>query len=349
MTDGSAERARRPTIKDVARAAGVSTALVSIVFRDAPGASSKTRQRVKQVAEELGYRPDAHARLLRRSRAHLLGVAFLVESAFHGDLLPDIYLAAEQAGYEVALSGWAESRSEERAVRSLLEFRCDALILLGTELGESRLAELAGQASIVVQSRRLRSPVVDSVRTDDEIGMRMAVEHLAGLGHRAIAHIDGGDNVKGIDRMHAYLAAMDQLGLGDQMRVIRGGQTVDAGAEAGLRYRGGHTALLAFNDDCARGLMTTLQARGVSVPGDVSVMGFDGSRLSRISSIAGITTIRQDAPAMARLAVEQAVIRAEGDHGPMRDVVLPPTLVVGSSTASPTGTQPEGLQRRIRS
>ena len=86
---------RRPTLADVAVRAGVSTALVSIVMREAPGASAATRERVRAVADELGYRPDLRARLLRRSRSRLLGVVFGVQHPFHGDLVDGLYTAAD--------------------------------------------------------------------------------------------------------------------------------------------------------------------------------------------------------------------------------------------------------------
>ena len=92
---------RRPTLADVAARAGVSVALVSIVMRDVPGASTATRDRVRRAAEELGYRPDSRARLLRSTRSRLLGVVFAVQQPFHGDLISGLYTAADAADYEL--------------------------------------------------------------------------------------------------------------------------------------------------------------------------------------------------------------------------------------------------------
>jgi DNA-binding LacI/PurR family transcriptional regulator len=337
MADRPYEALRRPTIKDVARVAGVSTALVSIVFRHAPGASEQTRERIFRIAEEIGYKPDAHARLLRRARARLLGVTFLVQSAFHGDLLLSIYAAAERVGYEVTLNGWTSKRSEETAIQALLGFRCDALILMGPQVPEPLLSELNERLPVVVISRRLMAPVADCVRTDDAVGMQLAVEHLVSLGHRNIAHIDGGENVKGLDRLRGYLEAMKSVGLGDRIRVIPGGETVEAGAAAGqtlLNEPGADTAIVAFDDDCAWGLIATLQAGGVSVPGDLSVVGFDGGALSRLVPITGLTTVRQDADALAALSVNQAVARLENVANLQWETVLAPTLIVRNTTAA---------------
>lgn len=329
---------QRVTIKDVARLAGVSPALVSIVLNDRPGASPETRARVRRAAEELGYRPDAHAALLRRHRARLLGVSFSVQSAFHGDLLPGIYAAAEASGYEVALSGWTADRGEERAVQALLTFRCDALLLLGSELPEARLADLAGRMPVVVVGRRLTRPVADAVRTDDAAGMRLAVEYLAGLGHRAITHVDGGANVKARDRVDGYEAAMRSLGMAAEVEVVPGGQTVEDGVEAGRRLvatPGRRTAIVAYDDDCAWGLMSVLDAAGVAVPGALSLVGFDGSRLSRLTPLAGLTTVRQDAASLAGLAVERAVGWIEKGRADDHESVLAPSLIVGRTTAAP--------------
>src|SRR5215218_8807071 len=104
---------RRPTLADVAARAGVSVALVSIVMRDAPGASAASRERVRRAAEELDYRPDSRARLLRSARSRLIGVVFGVQHAFHGDLLAGLYTAAEKAGYELALSAVTPGRGEQ--------------------------------------------------------------------------------------------------------------------------------------------------------------------------------------------------------------------------------------------
>ena len=336
MADQPADGTRRATIKDVARAAGVSTALVSIVMRNAVGASDQTRERVKRIADELGYRPDAHATLLRRRRSRLLGVTFSVQSAFHGDLLPGIYAAAEETGYEVSLSGWTAGRSEERAIRALLTFRCDGLVLLGSEVPEARLAELAAEMPVVVAGRRLEEPVADVVHTDDALGMRLAVDHLVRLGHRRISHVDGGANVKSRDRVAGYVAAMEANGLAAHIDVLPGGQTVEAGFEAGERLLadpGQRTAVVAFDDDCAWGAMSVLEASGVAVPGDLSLVGFDGSRLSRLTPLSGLTTVRQDAGALATLAVRRAVAWIEEGRLPTHEIVLPPALIEGRTTA----------------
>jgi len=187
----SAGPERRPTLTDLARTAGVSVALASIVMRDAPGASEATRARVKIIADELGYRPDRRAKLLRQTRSRLLGVTFEVRQAFHGDLIEGIYAAAEPAGYGVLLSGVAPGRSEARAIAALQDDRCEALILLGPRTATGRLNDVAKRQPVVVVARTVRSAAIECVRVDDVVGMDLAVGHLADLGHRRIAYLDG--------------------------------------------------------------------------------------------------------------------------------------------------------------
>src|SRR3954467_2363837 len=131
MASESGPSGRRLTLADVAARAGVSVPLVSIVMRDAPGASAATRERGRRIAEELGYRPDSRARLLRSARSRLIGVVFAVQQAFHGELVSGLYPAADAAAYEPALGPAPPGRDARRAVGSLLQDRCEALILLG--------------------------------------------------------------------------------------------------------------------------------------------------------------------------------------------------------------------------
>jgi DNA-binding LacI/PurR family transcriptional regulator len=131
----------------------VSTALVSIVMRDVPGASPANRARVLEAAERLGYRPDSRARLLRSGHSRLLGVVFGVQDAFHGDLVTGLYDAADHVGYELALSAFTPNRDEHMAIGGLLQDRCEALILLSLTSPVRELAELATRMPTVILMR----------------------------------------------------------------------------------------------------------------------------------------------------------------------------------------------------
>jgi DNA-binding LacI/PurR family transcriptional regulator len=330
---------KRPTLEDVAARAGVSRALVSLVIRGAPGASAATRERVLEAAAELGYRPDTRARLLAQNRSQLLGVVFGMQHAFHAELVDGLYAAAEAAGYEVVLSGLTPSRDERRAVEMLLDYRCEALILLGPETRIPWLAGLAARLPVLLVGYRVRESSVDIIRTADQEGMRQAVDHLVGLGHREIVHIDGGAGLISADRRRGYRTAMRRHGLGEQVRIIPGGKTEEAGAAAARLLQEEAslpTAVLAYNDDSALGVLDAFIRAGVAVPRDVSVVGYDDSWLSRLPHI-NLTTVGQDAHRMASLAVDRAIARLTGQEVADGELVLPPHLVIRGTTAAASG------------
>ena len=325
---------RRPTLADVAARAGVSTALVSIVMRDAAGASAATRERVRAAAEQLGYRPDSRARLLRSARSRLLGVVFGVQHAFHGDLLSGLYDAAGLAGYELALSAVTPGRDEARAVGSLLQDRCEALVLLGPQSSTAQLTALADRLPVVVVARPVRSAAVDVVRTADDEGVQLAVEHLVALGHRDVMHVDGGRAPGAAERRRGFREAMGRAGL--PPRIVTGGLTEDDGAAAARALLGGPlpTALTVFNDRCALGVLDVLRGAGRRIPAEVSVVGYDDSRIARLASV-DLTSVAQDVGQLTTLAVRRAVERLDGAPVTRRELVVPPRLVVRSTTAPP--------------
>jgi DNA-binding LacI/PurR family transcriptional regulator len=325
---------RRPTLADVAARAGVSTALASIVMREAPGASATTRERVRRAAEEIGYRPDSRARLLRSSRSRLIGVVFGVQHAFHGDLLAGLYDATGKAGYELALSAVTPGRGEQRAVDSLLRDRCEALVLLGPVAPAAQLADLATRLPVVVVARAVRSTAVDVVRTADAEGMHLALDHLVGLGHRDVVHVDGGRAPGAAERRRGYREAVRRHGL--TPRVLPGGLTEDDGAAAARTLLAGPLpgAVTVFNDRCALGLLDVLRRAGRTVPGEVSVMGYDDSRIARLASV-DLTSVAQDVEQLTTLAVRRALDRLDGEPAGPRELVVPPRLVVRSTTARP--------------
>ena len=226
----------RVTLDDVAERAGVSRALVSIVMREAPGASAATRRRVLAAAQELGYRPDARARSLAGRASNLIGVMFGVGvGAFHFDLLEGLYVAAEAHGYNLILSPVTRGRDEAKAAESLQDFRFDGLIMLGPP---TAVPLLAGRLPVAVVGWHVDHPRVDVVRTSDATGMAVAVDHLVGLGHRRITHLDGGETLIGTSRRQAFVAAMRRHGLADSLRVVPGGQAQVDGQRAARQLLG---------------------------------------------------------------------------------------------------------------
>lgn len=324
----------RPTLADVAERAGVSRALVSIVMREVPGASVATRARVRQAADEIGYRPDPRARLLRSQHTRLLGVVFTAGQEFHAGLIDGVYQAAERRGYNVVLSCVTTHHSERQAVRTLLDDRCEALVLIGSELPVRELADLDTGLPVIAVARKVRG--VDAVRSDDAYGAALAVTHLAELGHGAVTHLTGGRAPGAAERRNGFRRAAAALGV--TAVVADGGLTERDGAAAAVSMleSGLPSAIFAFNDRCALGVIDVLIRAGVRVPDDVSVIGFDDSPLAGLAHV-DLTTVGQDTAALADLAVARAVDRIDDPGLVATDQVCEPRLVVRGSTSAARG------------
>ena len=252
--------------------------------------------------------------------------------------------------YEVILSGRTRSHDERHAVNTLLAYRCEAVLMLGPDLEETEINRVAASVPVVLAGRRMVHPVatVDSIRTDEDEALGVAIDHLVALGHRTIAHVDGGSGTISGDRRRAYRAHMKRRGLGDHLHVVAGDGTAACGERAAqellaLEHR--PTAVVAFNDEVALALMHALTHRGSTIPDDMSVVGYDGSSLSRLAPRV-LTTIRQDADAIGRQAVERAIARLEESATTPIDQVLPPTLVEGETTGRPRATGTGSVSRR---
>ncbi|GAA0535358.1 LacI family transcriptional regulator [Saccharopolyspora subtropica] len=324
---------RRPTLLDVARRAGVSRATASLVIRDAPGPSAQSRERVRAAAAELGYRPDVTAQLLRRRQSQLIGVVFSAQDPFHADLIEHIYAAAEDVGYDVVLSAVVATRDERRAFEALVASRCAAVVALGVR--EDCRTDHDSQLPVVEIGRPSNETSFDAVHTADEEGTHLAVEHLVSLGHQDIVHIDGGDQPGAVERRAGYVDAMRSHGLQHQARVLPGDYTELSGIAAArtlLEDNELPTAVIAGNDQCAVGLLDELRRSGIDVPGQISIVGYDDSRLARLAHV-NLTTVRQDAEQLARLAVQTALDRLDnGLDSQPRVCRLAPHLVVRSTT-----------------
>jgi DNA-binding LacI/PurR family transcriptional regulator len=337
--DPAQERGRRPRLAEVAARAGVSPGSVSLVLRNQPGPSEQTRLRVLEAAREMGYRADRTASLLARRRSRHLGMLLDIRNSFHAELAAELDMAASRRGYDLLLSTVTSTRDERKAAEILLDFRCDALILVGPDDPAGRLNALGRQLPAVVVGRRVPAAAVDVVRAADDNGVAQAVGHLAALGHRAIAFVDGGRGTIASDRRRGYRRGMREHGLAG--RIIPGDHTEEAGIRAAALLADGGlpTAVIASNDRCAVGLLDAFARQGVAVPGSVSVVGYDDSTLARLAHV-NLTSVSQDAVGQAEQAVALAVERLEGGRTIPREVVLTPHLIVRGTTAPPDHEEP---------
>ena len=332
---------RPPGMMDVAREAGVSHITVSRVINGHPSVRPETRTRVEAAIQKLGYRRNSVARALKSRRSSTIGVVIVGSELFE---LPRILLgvetAAKQAGYWVSLA----SRQGESSTGDLLETlqrltdqSVEAIAVVADRPGtvEALSGLSLGVPVAVVMSGNVPSPDLSFVEVDQELGARLAVRHLLDLGHRNIAHLTGAlrtfDARARVDGWQAELTASAAQGAR-----LEG----DFSAESGFRLA--HelcdagsdlpTAVFAGNDQMAMGVLAALAERGVKVPHDVSVVGFDDMKGAGYL-VPALTTVRQDFAHLGRSAIELLVRMVGGE--PAQQQKLTPRLVVRHSTAAP--------------
>jgi DNA-binding LacI/PurR family transcriptional regulator len=325
----------RPTMQDIADKVGVSKALVSLVFRKAPGPSDETRRRVFAAADELGYRVNRTAALMTARRSHLIGVMADIRNSFHAEMVEDIVEAADRAGYEVVLGAVTPTHGESKVIDTLLDFRCEGVVLLGPESTAGELDALGRRLPTVVVGRRVSAESLDVVRAADGRGIAAVVDHLVGLGHRRLVHVSGGSGLIAADRRNGYLRAMRRHGFDDAV-VIEGEFTENAGMTAARSILSATlpTAVVCANDRIAIGMLDGLRRAGVEVPGQVSVSGYDDSLLAQLAHI-DLTSVSQEPREQANRAVEAVVERLDGGRSARVSSVMAPRLVIRGTTAPP--------------
>lgn len=326
----------RPTMQDIADQVGVSKALVSLVIRKEPGPSPQTRDKVMAAAESLGYRINRTAALMTARRSHMIGVTAQIRNSFHAEVIEDIVAAGDRKGYEIVLGAVTPTRDESQVVETLLDLRCEGLLLVGPKLAAARLTKIGLRVPAVVVGRCISAHRLDVVRTADGRGIHAVVNHLASLGHRDIVHVDGGTGVIAADRRRGYRTAMRRHGLEAHARVVAGAFTEEAGVAAADTMLMGHlpTAVLCANDRIAQGVIDTLRRAGVEVPREISVTGYDDSPAARLGHI-DLTTVSQTPRQQAEYADEAVAARLDQGFTDPIARVLEPKLVLRATTAAP--------------
>jgi len=348
--------AGRPiTMRDIANATGLSQSTVSRVLSGAVSPvtiGEQTRARVTEVARKLGYSPNPLARGLRGAGTMLLGVIVReITDLFMAGAVEAISVEAARHDYNIVL-GHAHSRADEAiALHAVLETRhCDALLLLGDMSDQPRLIEDLREAQVPVVAL-WQGSALDGIRTvnvDNRAGVEAALDHLIALGHRRIGLIAGGRLGDIRQRRSAFLDHM-QAALGDTpLAVVADVEPNDP--EAGARgldmlmdVAEPPSAVMMTTDAVAIGALHAAHARGLRVPDDVSIVGFDDIFLSRFT-IPPLTTVHMPTAEMAAAAVRAAIEEATGISGPpssdgddgvgsLETHVMRPWLVIRGSTA----------------
>jgi LacI family transcriptional regulator len=341
-----AHRARIPTtLRDVAAAAGVHPATASRALNPDTRAlvNADTAQRVLDAATALGYRPNPIARGLKTSRSYTIGV---VVPDLRNPLFPPIARGIEErlepAGYTSLLANTDNDPEREQLSFDALRARqVDGYITASARREHPLLQELAANGRpLVLVNRATDDAGLPSVVPDDRNGMCQAVEHVASLGHRRIAHLAGPSELStGVHRHEGFVQGMEQSGLEiDRDLVLTGSRFTEAdGARlcAELLERGREfTAVLAGNDLMALGCIDALRAAGLDCPRDVSVVGFNDMDWSE-RFWPPLTTVRVPHHRLGIAAADLLLERLADPHAVARHVVLPVELIVRGSTAEP--------------
>ncbi len=323
-------------MQDVAERAGVSRSLVSLVMRDSPKVSDEKRARVLAAAAELGYRPNVLARHLAEGSTRTIGVIINdLHNTFFAEAADGIEAEARANGYRLILASGSLSEDREiEAMEQFLELRTDGIILLGPWASTSLIEVRSHATPTVVVARTVRSDVVDSVINNDRLGAALAVRHLHALGHHRIAHIGGGRGAGARPRRTSYERAMRSLGLHDHIQVETGDYTEASATKAMgklLDAASRPTAVFAGNDLMAAGAMDRIEVDGLTVPDDISVIGYDNTALAALNHMS-LSTINQPRFEMGQLAMKLILERIDGGRTTPVHHVLDPTLVVRRTT-----------------
>lgn len=331
------EKTRAPNIRDVARLAGVSYQTVSRVLNDSPSIRESTKQRVLEVIQQVGYRPNQAARALVTSRSTMIGV-LASQSGHYGPAtsLTAIEQAAREAGYRLSITTLpaTDRESIRTAVDYLLSQSVEALVVIAPQ---GRVVEVLGELSITVPFVTLSAPKIGDERglsVDQVSGGWLAARHLIELGHTEILHIRGPhDWIEAEARAQGFMAELVSAGLVAREPVV-GDWTAQSGYRAGraLLDARDFTAVFVGNDQMALGFAHACREAGLSIPGDVSIVGFDD-----IPEAAHfwppLTTVRQNFSEIGRRAVSLVLGELRGEEHLNHDQVLP-ELIVRESTRS---------------
>jgi LacI family transcriptional regulator len=327
------------TIRDVSKLAQVSITTVSNVLNGTGNISEPTRQRVLEVVRELGYVPDQHARSLKRNRSDMIELLFthaeetMTSSRYFRDITASICAAASQRGYKVIVSVLSRRDPLQPQVNLIVRSGLvGGIILAGPSPEEVEIfPKAAGDFPALVISSSSDKSHISYVDVDNYAGMLMAVSHLVQLGHRRIAYLTPIEmDSHAYQRSQAYRQAMTSNGLEGEISIF----TLSAGREEELIAKvleKRATAIIAFDDLRALQLSSLLTRDGISVPGDIALVGFDDEDFAAHMT-PPLTTLAQPFTEMGKAAAENLIERINRPDQPPAQIVLPLTLIARASS-----------------
>lgn len=308
-----------PTIKDVAKAANVSVATVSRVLHNLTGFSDKTKQKVLEAVEELGYQPNAIARGLINKRTQTIGVLFPdVSSNFSSDILHGVEDAAHEKGFSVIVCNTAEDgKRTMKYLQVLREKQIDGIVFTSEFLKDEYYEALNDmRVPVVLVNTQTHKHMIPYVKVDDRQAAYQATDYLIRNGHREIAMISGTltDPIAGTPRVEGYKQALADHGIEvDEDRIAYGNFGHESGRQAMhklLAEAPSFTAVFAASDEMAVGAMGAAFEKGLKIPDDLSIIGYDDLNISRMI-YPPLTTVHQPLADMGRLATEKLIALIE--------------------------------------
>ncbi|WP_221091508.1 LacI family DNA-binding transcriptional regulator [Deinococcus aquaedulcis] len=328
---------RNVTIKDIARAAEVSISTVSRTLNGSSAVAEAKRVRVLAAAERLGYEPNVAAQGLVRGRSMTIGVLTQdIASPFYSEVARGIDVGFAGSGYQpIFVNGHWQIQDESAAITALIRRQVDGLIILGGRLGDAQLADLHARFPLVLVGRRVAALGGACLSVDNVQGAFLATSHLIQLGHRRIGHVTGVSSQRdAVDRLEGYRLALAEAGLAfDARLVFEGDFSESAGIQAVEHWLGQGAALSAIftaNDQMAYGARLGLYRRGIRVPEDISLIGFDDLPASQFT-LPPLTSVHQPLFEMGQQAARTVLHRLQTPDLPLTPPELPLSLSVRES------------------
>ncbi len=342
----------RVSIKDIAKAAGVSHSTVSRALSNNPLVAEATRGRIQKIARDLAYTPNAIARGLVTQHTRTVGVIVTaLTDPFAGEIFRGIEEVAADNDYRLFLgTSHADPVHEVNLVKGLREWRVDGVIVASSRVGSLYMPLLKEiGVPIVLINNQHGGPFIQSVGVDNVASACIATRHLIEQGHRVIGYMKGPpEHASSDDRLLGYRRALAQAHIPfDPSLVQSGNGRVDGGVQAlGFLSRSPvPTAIFCYNDMTAIGALRALKARGLRVPQDISLVGFDDIEFASYVD-PPLTTICQPKDEMGRLAMQMVIDLLHGKT--ITDVLMPGELVVRESTSPPSSLALAPLAARRR-
>lgn len=338
------ETGRIPGLKDVAQAAGVSVTTVSRFLNGSLSLPETTETRIREAIARLNYQPNPHARRLSRGRSDMIGLVVPdIANPFFALLVAAVEEEADRQGLGVSLFATLNRPGRELSYLQLIERNhVDGLIFLTNHADDGRLgAQINRARKVVIADEDVPGARAPRLFADNEMGGRLAGRHLGQAGHRRVLFLGGpAEMISGRRRLAGLRAGLDEVGGGAEIAVWRGDYTRDFGIRAGLRFAEGDrpgTAIFAAADEITVGLMEVFRDRGITVPRDVSLIGFDDVLPQHLYA-PPVTSVRQPVRRLGQRALTLLTETNWQEPTTFAEELLPVEIALRDSVAPPALT-----------